>query len=83
MPKNLNELSQMINNLSGTVSKETLIDQLPFVEDSASEMKKVKKENDENQKRQQEIFKSGYNTPFNKDDDVVEKDSSSNSKISK
>ena len=83
LPKNLNELSQMINNLSGTVSKETLIDQLPFVEDSASEMKKVKKENDENQKRQQEIFKSGYNTPFNKDDDVVEKDSSSNSKISK
>lgn len=67
LPKNLNELAQMITNLSGTVSKETLIDQLPFVEDSASEIEKVKKENEENIKIQQDMFKSGYNTPFNKD----------------
>ena len=35
----------MIANLSGKVSNETLIEQLPFVEDASNEAEKVKKEN--------------------------------------
>ncbi|MBS5369192.1 MAG: phage portal protein [Coprobacillus cateniformis] len=72
LPKNLNELSQMISNLSGTVSKETLIDQLPFIEDAASEIEKVKKENEENAKLQQSIFRQDYDQPFDKENEVDE-----------
>lgn len=65
LPKNMLELAQMISNLKGTVSQETLISQLDFVEDASSEIKKVKAENNENMKRQQSLFKDGYNRPFN------------------
>ena len=64
LPKNLNELAQMIANLSGKVSTETLIEQLPFVEDATSEVEKVKQENEENIKLQQDMFASQRNTPF-------------------
>ena len=64
LPKNLNELAQMIANLSGKVSTETLIEQLPFVEDASSEVEKVKQENEENIKLQQDMFTSQRNTPF-------------------
>ena len=64
LPKNLNELAQMIANLSGKVSNETLIEQLPFVEDASNEAEKVKKENEENIKTQQALFKSQNEVPF-------------------
>ena len=64
LPKNLNELAQMIANLSGKVSNETLIEQLPFVEDASNETEKVKKENEENIKTQQALFKSQNEVPF-------------------
>lgn len=64
LPKNLTEISQMIANLSGKVSTETIIEQLPFVEDSALEVEKVKKESEENVARQQQLFKGENETPF-------------------
>ena len=69
LPKNLNELAQMIANLSGKVSTETLIEQLPFVEDASSEIEKVKQENEENIKLQQEVFKSQNDNPFNQNEE--------------
>ena len=69
LPKNLNELAQMIANLSGKVSTETLIEQLPFVEDASSEIEKVKQENEENVKLQQEMFKSQNDNPFNQNEE--------------
>lgn len=64
LPKNMSELANMIANLKGTVSQETLISQLDFVEDAQNEIQKVSAENDENIKRQQSLFASGYNNPI-------------------
>ena len=60
----MSELANMIANLKGTVSQETLISQLDFVEDAQNEIQKVSAENDENIKRQQSLFASGYNNPI-------------------
>lgn len=46
LPKNDMETSQMINNLEGLVSQETLIGQLSFVFDASAEMEKVASEQD-------------------------------------
>ena len=56
LPKNLNELAQMIANLSGKVSTKTLIEQLPFVEDAESEVAKVEEENEKTIERQQKCL---------------------------
>jgi SPP1 family phage portal protein len=47
LPKNNLEISQMINNLLGSVSKETLISELSFVEDAKKELEWAKMERDE------------------------------------
>ena len=62
-----------------------MIEQLPFVEDATSEVEKVKQENEENIKLQQEMFKSQNDTPFNQDEENNDetKDDASNSKDSK
>ena len=44
LPKNLVELAQVIGNLSGICSNETLVAQLPFVEDPAAEVEKAAEE---------------------------------------
>lgn len=44
-PENLVELSNVITNLQGVVSQESLISLLPFVEDTEAELKKIEKEN--------------------------------------
>lgn len=44
MPKNLLELAQVIGNLEGVCSKETLVAQLPFVEDPEKEVQKATEE---------------------------------------
>lgn len=64
LPKNVAELAQTISNLSGKVSTETLISQLPFVEDVTSEIEKVRQENQEKIMQQQEMFKEQRETPF-------------------
>lgn len=65
LPKNLNELAQMIANLSGKVSTKTLIEQLPFVEDAESEVAKVEEENEKAIERQQKMFAGQNNMSFN------------------
>ena len=44
LPINEEDLSTMIKNLSGIVSKKTLVSQLPFVEDAESEIDQLEKE---------------------------------------
>jgi SPP1 family phage portal protein len=44
LPKNLVELAQVIGNLSGICSSETLVAQLPFVEDPEKEVQKAAEE---------------------------------------
>ena len=66
MPKNLLEISQYVANLSGVVSRKTLLSQIPFVSDPDAEIEAVREENEEAVKRQQEMFSDGYatgNTP--------------------
>lgn len=63
MPKNLLEISQIVANLWGKVSKKTLLSQIPFVEDVDNELAAVEKENEEYLKQQQAMFGLGSNTP--------------------
>lgn len=63
LPKNLLEISQMITNLKGFVSQETLLNQIPFVEDPAGEIDSVEKENEKAIKQQQYLFGGNENTP--------------------
>lgn len=63
LPKNMQELSQIIANLSDHVSENTLLGLLPFVEDPVSEIEAVKKQKEEEAKKQKELFASGANTP--------------------
>lgn len=70
LPKNLLEISQMVANLWGKVSKKTLLSQIPFVENVDDELAAVEKENEELVKQQQAMFGLGSNTP--PDDDVNE-----------
>lgn len=63
MPKNLLEISQYVANLWGKVSKKTLLSQIPFVEDPEEELKAVEKEEEENLRKQKELFDNQPNTP--------------------
>lgn len=63
LPKNLLEISQIVANLWGKVSKKTLYAQIPFVDDIDAEIEAVTKENEEAVLRQQELFASTANTP--------------------
>lgn len=86
LPKNLLELSQIIANLKGFVSKKTLIQQLPFVEDPEGEIDAVDEENRQAMKDQQEIFGMTANTPpkeGDEDEEVKGIDSAANSKGAK
>ena len=49
LPVNELEMSQVIGNLTGIVSQETLLSQLSFVADPKEEVKAVKKEKKEKQ----------------------------------
>lgn len=63
LPKNLLEISQIVSNLWGKVSKKTLLSQIPFVEDIESELQAIEQEEQENIKKQQEMFGNQPNTP--------------------
>lgn len=62
LPKNLLEISQMVSNLWGKVSKKTLLAQVPFVEDVDEELKAVEKEAKEAAEQQMAVFGLGSNT---------------------
>ena len=51
LPKNLLELSQIINNLEGKVSLHQLISLLPFVEDPDAELESLEEEKEKNMER--------------------------------
>ena len=70
LPKNLQELSQIIANLSNHVSEKTLISLLPFVEDPESEIEAVDKQKAAAIKQQQDLFNQGGNTPPEEEVDV-------------
>lgn len=59
IPTNDVDIANMVNTLSDIVSKETLLAQIPFVEDVQAELEKVKAEQDENPFYQTAI---GYQT---------------------
>jgi len=63
LPKNLLEISQMVANLWGKVSRKTLLSQIPFVEDVDEELLAVEEEEQKNLERQQAAFGLGSNTP--------------------
>ena len=63
MPKNLLEISQIVTNLWGKVSRKTLLAQVPFVDDVEEELKAVEKEEQEALSQQKELFGNEANTP--------------------
>ena len=66
LPKNLLELSQIINNLEGKVSLRQLISLLPFVEDPDAELEALEEEKEKNMERV-----SFFNQANTKPDDEV------------
>lgn len=75
LPKNLLEISQIVSNLDGKVSQETLLSQIPFVEDPTSEIEKVNEEKQENIAQNQFILTGGehiHNTPVGDEVDEQE-----------
>lgn len=63
MPKNLLEISQIVSNLWGKVSKKTLLSQIPFVTDVDTELEAVEKEAEEAIEQQKALFGNEPNTP--------------------
>ena len=64
IPANLSEVATMVNELSGIVSNETLLTQVPFVDDVSAELEKLQKE-EEQKKMNNPFFQSadlGYAT---------------------
>lgn len=75
LPKNLLEISQIVSNLDGKVSQETLLSQIPFVENPTSEIEKVNEEKQENIAQNQLILTGGehiHNTPVGDEIDEQE-----------
>lgn len=75
LPKNLLEISQIVSNLDGKVSQETLLSQIPFVEDPMSEIEKVNEEKQENITQNQLLLTGGehiHNTPVGDEVDEQE-----------
>lgn len=63
LPKNLLEISQIVANLWGKVSRKTLLSQVPFVDDPEGELKAVEEEEQKALERQQAAFGLGSNQP--------------------
>ena len=77
LPKNLQELSQIVQSLKDSVSARTLLKLLPFVEDPDYEIEEVEKQKEEDVRRQQELFSQGANTPpdeIEEEEDVIPDD---------
>lgn len=60
IPSNDTDIANMVNTLKDIVSEETLLAQIPFVDDVQTELEKVKKEREEN-KELNPFFQSGLN----------------------
>ena len=73
LPKNLLEISQIVANLWGKVSRKTLLSQIPFVDNVDDELEALDQETEENMKRQQEVFGLHSTPPDSEDPDKAEK----------
>ncbi len=73
LPKNLLEISQVVSNLWGKVSRKTLLSQIPFVDDVDEEVKAAEKEAEEAARQQMAVFGLGSNTPLDEEDDEEQK----------
>lgn len=60
IPSNDTDIANMVNTLSGIVSEETLLAQIPFVDDVETEVARVKKQRDE-EKINNPFYKAGIN----------------------
>ena len=60
IPSNDTDIANMVNTLKDIVSEETLLAQIPFVDDVQSELEKLKAEREEN-KQNNPFFQSGLN----------------------
>lgn len=69
LPKNLLEISQIIANLWGKISKKTLLSQVPFVTNVNDEVEAVEKEAKEDNRQKMEMFGIGSNPPPDEDID--------------
>jgi hypothetical protein len=76
IPTDLSGLADIINKLSNIVSTETLLGQLPFVEDIQAELDRIKQEKEEN--KQDNPFLQdptlGYKTNAMKDAEEVDEE---------
>lgn len=63
LPRNLKEISEIMKNLKGLVSDETLISLFPSVEDAKTEMEKMKSEAEENNIYKDYNIAGGNNEP--------------------
>lgn len=66
IPVNEDDVSAMVKNLNGIVSKQTLVAQLPFVDDPEQEMKQL------NDEIKQSIFYANPQLELNQEEEVVE-----------
>ena len=73
LPKNLLEISQIVANLWGKVSRKTLLSQIPFVDNVDDELVALDQDMEENMKRQQEVFGLQSTPPDSEDPDKAEK----------
>ena len=73
LPKNLLEISQIVANLWGKVSRKTLLSQIPFVDNVDDELAALNQETEENMKRQQEVFGLQSAPPDSENPDNAEK----------
>ncbi len=69
LPKNLLEISQIVSNLWGKVSRKTLLSQVPFVENVDEELEAVDKEENESIEKQQKLFGNEPNAPVKDEPD--------------
>lgn len=72
LPTNTLETAQIVSLLDGHVSRKTLLQQLPFVEDPDAEIKALDEEAEKAAERQQAIFRMRPNTPPNIEDEEDE-----------
>ena len=58
IPTNTSDIAEMVNKLQDVVSLETLLSQIPFVDDVQAELEKLKQEREEN-KELNPFFQTG------------------------
>ena len=68
LPVNQAEIATMISQYKGLVSDETLLSQIPFVDNAQDELKKVQKQKEDNIKMQQAAFSM---TAYTKTEDMT------------